>query len=74
MTAEQLHAAIQQLEPEFKAVYVKHALEERSYQEIATDLGIPVNTVGTRLARARKKLRAALLAVVERDPEGDAET
>jgi RNA polymerase sigma-70 factor (ECF subfamily) len=73
VTAEQLRAAIEQLEPEFRAVYVKHALEERSYQEVATDLGIPVNTVGTRLARARKKLRGILLAMVGEDLERSAE-
>jgi DNA-directed RNA polymerase specialized sigma24 family protein len=31
---------------------------------VAAVLGIPVATAGTRLHRARKKLRAALLAVI----------
>ena len=38
-----------------------HAFERRSYRDIATALAIPQNTVGTRLLRARKKLRVLLL-------------
>ncbi|HEY0713708.1 MAG TPA: sigma-70 family RNA polymerase sigma factor, partial [Polyangia bacterium] len=36
------------------------AFEHRSYEEIAALQGIPVRTVGTRLCRARKKLREVL--------------
>jgi RNA polymerase sigma-70 factor, ECF subfamily len=32
-------------------------LEGRSYEEISTELGIPVNTIGPILSRARKRLR-----------------
>jgi RNA polymerase sigma-70 factor (ECF subfamily) len=32
-------------------------LEGRSYEEISTELGIPVNSIGPVLSRARKKLR-----------------
>ena len=32
-------------------------LEGRSYEEISTQLNIPVNTIGPILSRARKKLR-----------------
>ena len=32
-------------------------LEGRSYEEISTELDIPVNTVGAMLSRARAKLR-----------------
>jgi RNA polymerase sigma-70 factor, ECF subfamily len=32
-------------------------LEGRSYEEISTELGIPVNSIGPILSRARKKLR-----------------
>jgi RNA polymerase sigma-70 factor (ECF subfamily) len=60
VTADELRAAIEKLEPEFREVYTRHANERRSYQEIADALGLPVNTVGTRLARARRKLRAIL--------------
>jgi RNA polymerase sigma-70 factor (ECF subfamily) len=61
VTAEDLHAAVARLDEEFRAVYRLH-VEGRSYQEIASQLGIPVNTVGTRLSRARAKLRTLLEA------------
>jgi RNA polymerase sigma-70 factor, ECF subfamily len=32
-------------------------LEGRAYEEISTDTGVPVNTIGTVLSRAREKLR-----------------
>lgn len=63
VTAEQLGAAIGELEEEFRVVYRMHALDGRSYQEISAALDIPQNTVGTRLARARRKLRTILVRV-----------
>ena len=42
-------------------MYQLHALEGRSYNEIADRLRIPKATVGTRLIRARRKLRDLLL-------------
>ena len=60
ITGEELRAAVDELEPDFREVYVKHAVDGLSYQEIATALALPTNTVGTRLARARRKLRAIL--------------
>ncbi len=36
-----------------------HHLEERSYQEIGRSLGIPENSVGPMLSRARNKMRRA---------------
>ena len=34
-----------------------HYLEGRTYEEISTELNIPVNSIGPILSRARKKLR-----------------
>jgi RNA polymerase sigma-70 factor (ECF subfamily) len=62
VTDDQLAKAVEGLDEEFRRVYVMHAVEGRSYQEIASVLGIPKPTVGTRLLRARRKLRDALLA------------
>ena len=59
--AQQLRAAVDRLEPEFREVFTLHAFERRSYKDIATALDIPQNTVGTRLLRARRKLRVLLL-------------
>ena len=57
----QLRAAVDRLEPEFREVFTLHAFERRSYKDIAAALAIPQNTVGTRLLRARRKLRVLLL-------------
>jgi RNA polymerase sigma-70 factor (ECF subfamily) len=59
ISPEQLAAAIAQLPEEFRRVYALHS-QGRSYDELAAELGIPKNTVGTRLLRARKKLRELL--------------
>jgi RNA polymerase sigma-70 factor (ECF subfamily) len=61
ITPEQLHAAVDQLDEEFRVVYQMHAVQGRSYIEIAEALGIPKVTVGTRLVRARQRLREKLL-------------
>jgi RNA polymerase sigma-70 factor (ECF subfamily) len=67
ITSDQLLAAVDQLDEEFRVVYVMHSIDGRSYQEIATRLGIPRPTVGTRLLRARRKLRDLLFAQVARE-------
>ena len=67
VTAEQLAAAVDALDHDFRVVYRMHAVEGLAYQEISSRLGIPTNTVGTRLARARQKLRAALERAMHED-------
>jgi RNA polymerase sigma-70 factor (ECF subfamily) len=57
---EHLEQALTLLPEEFRQVFVLHALEGRSYRDIADSLGIPMATVGTRLSRARLKLRGLL--------------
>src|SRR5215212_1696529 len=52
--------AIEQLPIEFREVMVLRELEELSYKEIAGVTGIPLGTVMSRLARARKRLLASL--------------
>lgn len=61
LTRDDVVAAVARLEPEFRSVYELHSLEGVPYQEIASRLGIPKATVGTRLARARRKLRDLLM-------------
>ena len=60
VTDQQIAAALATLGTEFRRVYELHA-RGRSYDEIALELDIAKATVGTRLIRARKKLRDALL-------------
>jgi RNA polymerase sigma-70 factor (ECF subfamily) len=69
VTLEQLRAALDELEPEFREVYRLHALDGLGYAEIAARLSTPISTVGTRIMRARRKLKALLSAQL---PKGDA--
>ncbi|WP_119726549.1 RNA polymerase sigma factor [Thermomonospora amylolytica] len=55
-----LAAAIAGLNRGERDVLLLMALAELSHDEIATVLGVSYGTVGSRLSRARKKLRAAL--------------
>lgn len=64
VTAEQVRDAVARLEPEFRTVYELRTLDGLSYDDIATRLGIPKATVGTRLSRARTRLRALLEPLV----------
>lgn len=52
--------ALEGLPVEFREVMVMRELEELSYKEIAAVAGIPMGTVMSRLARARKKLQTSL--------------
>lgn len=52
--------ALERLPVEFREVMVMRELEELSYKEIAAVVGIPLGTVMSRLARARKRLYASL--------------
>ncbi|HWG39943.1 MAG TPA: sigma-70 family RNA polymerase sigma factor [Candidatus Acidoferrales bacterium] len=54
---ELVQAAITQLAPAFQEVILLADLEEMKYQEIAEALDIPIGTVMSRLARARKQVR-----------------
>ena len=57
---ENIQRALEQLPVNFREVILLCDLEEMSYQEIAQTLGIPIGTVMSRLARARKAMRALL--------------
>jgi RNA polymerase sigma-70 factor (ECF subfamily) len=52
--------AIEELSVEFREAVVLRELEGLSYQEIATVAGIPLGTVMSRLARARRQLQERL--------------
>jgi RNA polymerase sigma-70 factor (ECF subfamily) len=62
ITDEQIAAALADLESPFREVYELRLFGNCSYDEIAERLTIPRSTVGTRLLRARQKLKRTLLA------------
>jgi len=64
-TQEIVHQAIQELEPNFRAVVVLRLIEGYSTDETAKILNIPLGTVLSRLSRAQKKLREHLAPYME---------
>jgi RNA polymerase sigma-70 factor (ECF subfamily) len=56
--------AMNRLTIEHRQVLLLTALEGLSYREIADELGVPIGTVMSRLARAREQLRTLLEAGV----------
>src|SRR5512139_2388980 len=57
---QSLRKALIELPVEFREVIVLRELEELSYKEIAHIAGVPLGTVMSRLARARKRLEQCL--------------
>ena len=55
-----VRAAIEQLPPEFREAITLRELEGASYKEIADVAGVPIGTVMSRLARARRQLHLIL--------------
>ena len=57
---DRLHACLDSLPPEARAVLMLVVVEGYGYQEVADMLGIPLGTVMSRLSRARNRLRAQM--------------
>jgi RNA polymerase sigma-70 factor (ECF subfamily) len=55
-----VRTAIEQLPPEFRETIALRELEGASYKEIADIAGVPIGTVMSRLARARRQLQTIL--------------
>ena len=55
-----LERAVAALPMEFREVLVLREVQELSYKEISDVVGAPIGTVMSRLARARKRVAAAL--------------
>jgi RNA polymerase sigma factor (sigma-70 family) len=64
---ETLRRALEELPEEFREVVVMRELEGMAYQEIADIAEVPIGTVMSRLARARKRLQQALTAPPRRE-------
>lgn len=57
---QRIHAALQQISPDFRTVLVLRDLDGMKYEEIADALELPIGTVRSRLHRARLELRSIL--------------
>ncbi len=60
--ADAVHRAIVELPVEFREIVILREMEGLSYKEIADLAGVPIGTVMSRLARARKLLQKRLAA------------
>jgi RNA polymerase sigma-70 factor, ECF subfamily len=63
---DDVRAAIARLSEDVRTTYQMFSLEGRSYAHIASRLQIPRATVGTRILRARRQLRALLAPRAEK--------
>ena len=64
-----LQQALEDLPAEFREVMVLRELEGLSYKEIAMISGVPLGTVMSRLARARKRLQVSLAGQAHREAQ-----
>lgn len=62
LTEEEVRATLALLPDKQRVAFELFAFEGRSYEDIAVMLAIPKATVGTRILRARRKLREILTA------------
>ena len=65
---ELVRKAIAELPAAFQEVLLLADIEEMKYQEVAETLDIPIGTVMSRLARARKQVREHILKSAGRKP------
>jgi RNA polymerase sigma-70 factor (ECF subfamily) len=75
-TLEEVAKLLRKLPARERQVVRLHYLEGRTYEEIATELSMPINSIGPILSRARKKLRQGVnnpppVHRVEPKPEED---
>jgi RNA polymerase sigma-70 factor (ECF subfamily) len=69
--SELLRQALEELPPEFREIIVLRELEELSYKQIADVANIPMGTVMSRLARARKRLEEILKSQGNKEIAGE---
>lgn len=65
LDADAVRAKVRELPPELREAFTLFAFEGRSYVEIAAQLGIAKATVGTRVLRARRRLKALFTGAAE---------
>ena len=59
-TKEALDHALSRIEPDLRAIFLLREVDQLTYAELAEVLNVPAGTVGSRLNRARRELRAEL--------------
>jgi len=62
VTRADIESALAELSPELRAAFEYREFEQLSYEAIGRIMAVPVATVGSRLSRARTKLRQVLSA------------
>jgi RNA polymerase sigma-70 factor (ECF subfamily) len=67
-TATHVRGALDRLHPTFRQIGTLHFFDGCSQREISERLNIPLGTVGTRVMRTKRKLRA-LLAAPDESPD-----
>ena len=60
LTEDEVRATVARLPDKQRVAFELFAFENRSYEDIAMLLGVPKATVGTRILRARRRLREIL--------------
>ena len=68
---ELLRQALEELPADFREVIVLRELEGLSYKQIADVVEIPIGTVMSRLARARKRLQQSLVSRENKETSGE---
>ena len=59
---DHLNGCVEALSPEFREVIVLREIEELPYKEVAGIAGVPIGTIMSRLARARRRLQDCMTA------------
>ena len=62
-----VHRGLEALPPEYREVLVLREMEEMSYKQIARITDVPIGTVMSRLARARRRLIETLTAASRKE-------
>lgn len=62
LLGENLQASFGKLSPKYREPLLLNLVEGYGYQEIADILQLPINTVATRIRRAKEQMRSLLLA------------
>jgi RNA polymerase sigma-70 factor (ECF subfamily) len=66
ITDDEVVSAIKQMPPHFREVVVLSDIENLSYKEISSVIGLPMGTVMSRLSRGRRLLRIELAEFAKR--------